>query len=194
MNRLMLLLPLALLACGEDTKETDDTDEEAGEPLTCELLAGDNCWKEGVAEAAACLPETTEGVFTADRTTCDFADGSRVVFVEALPEELDGWLFDFVLEDASGSECMGFRQTEDVNTLDTSSGTVEQRPWQFVGVALECQDGSLYTMDSAFGLMECDWDHLPGTAWSWSGGHMSFSLNGGPEDTGFSFSCEPPAG
>ena len=73
------LLVVALAACGGGE---DD--------LTCEYLASPtNCWASAAAELAACLPPNTmPGVFSADRTSCDFANGAHVQFDEALPEDV----------------------------------------------------------------------------------------------------------
>jgi hypothetical protein len=57
--------------------------------LTCEYLADpENCWAQAAAAAKACLPEDSQtGVLAADRASCNFTDGTRIVFDDALPTD-----------------------------------------------------------------------------------------------------------
>lgn len=59
----------------------------SAEELTCEILEDPgNCWAEAAAAAAARLPPATEpGVLAADRSSCSYTDGTRVVFEQPLP-------------------------------------------------------------------------------------------------------------
>ncbi|MDB4953370.1 MAG: hypothetical protein JWO36_939, partial [Myxococcales bacterium] len=70
-----------------------------GNDLTCAVLADPgNCWASAAAQVAACLPmRATPATLSADRTACNFADGSSVHFDTPLPTsttQLTGLAFD----------------------------------------------------------------------------------------------------
>lgn len=58
-------------AFGEIPEATDPL------PMTCEFVETDNCWTEFVAQFEACTPDGA-ATFDADRTACEYPDGSRV--------------------------------------------------------------------------------------------------------------------
>lgn len=102
---------LLLCACGDSSAE-DGAPTEGD--LTCELLQDpNNCWAQAAAETAACLPGVSPvGALAADRASCTFSDGSRVVFDDGpLPLET------FELErlaitfEKDGAECARFVDT-----------------------------------------------------------------------------------
>jgi hypothetical protein len=71
------LVSVALAACGSSDRD-----------LTCKLLADPtNCWASATAQATACLAmHATPGTLSADRTSCTWSDGSRVMFDAPLPQ------------------------------------------------------------------------------------------------------------
>jgi len=96
--RLAALLAIAAAGCG-------------GSGLTCEVLQDpENCWAKAAGAMRACLPGLPAmGTLSADRTSCTFPGGARVVFDTALPsttEQLE--TFGFTAFDASGAECGSF--------------------------------------------------------------------------------------
>jgi hypothetical protein len=105
--------------CAED-------DDDRFEALTCEYLSDPgNCWAEAAVELASCVPGPEEeyGIIAADRASCEFSDGSRVVFDEALPEDI------FDLErlamtfERDGSECGRFVDTF-ANRMELEAGSL----------------------------------------------------------------------
>ena len=91
--------------------------------LTCEYLADPtNCWATAAAAAADCLPPATEtGVLAADRASCTFSDGTRVVFEDPLPlDSFDLERFAFTIE-TGGAECASFVDTF-MNRMELEAG------------------------------------------------------------------------
>jgi len=81
--------------------------------LTCEILAdADNCWAKAAAAFAACMPmRSTPAVLAADRSSCTFSDGVRVVFDSPLPADTtDLERLAFSVE-VNGSRCGRFVDT-----------------------------------------------------------------------------------
>src|SRR5262245_45751449 len=102
MIRLTLGLLLTATACGGSPAD-----------LTCEYLSDPgNCWAEAAGAARACLPTVAEtGVLAADRSSCTFSDGSRVVFDKPLPTDtFDLDRFAFTIE-KDGATCASFVDT-----------------------------------------------------------------------------------
>ena|SRR5687767_9514780 len=94
-----------------------------GEELTCELLADpNNCWAKASAAMAACIPtRATPGTLAADRKTCSFPDGVRVVFDTPLPTDtfdLERLAFDV---EANGTRCARFVDTF-ANRMELTAG------------------------------------------------------------------------
>jgi len=178
-------LPFAMLAC--------DSDGGSGSPLTCQTLSpAGNCWRSAVAEAYACMPEDSadDGTFSADRTSCTYAEGQTLAFKKAVPLDPD---FDYVWDITvtnGGTQCAHFLSNDTVNALTTASGTVSFTQTGS-SVTLTCADGSRFTTSNPFALFQCDGDvDLPGIAWSGSTGALSFSLTAAPEGRFGFFSCE----
>jgi hypothetical protein len=81
--------------------------------LTCELLADPgNCWAEAASAMAACMPaRAMPATLAADRTSCTFDDGVRVVFDTPLPTDtIDLERLAFSIE-VDGVECARFVDT-----------------------------------------------------------------------------------
>lgn len=73
--------------------------------LSCDVLAEPtNCWADAAARAAACLPSLpATGTLRSDRTGCDFSNGARVEFDEALPD--DTMQLERLAFDVTGADC-----------------------------------------------------------------------------------------
>jgi hypothetical protein len=125
--------------------------------LTCEYLADPaNCWASAAAEAKACLPATAEtGVLAADRSSCSFTNGARVLFDDPLPdytEDLERFAFTIEKDDSS---CARFVDTFQ-NRLELEAGGISATGQLHAGsrFVLSCGDGKSYEAD--FGLLfEC---------------------------------------
>lgn len=135
------ILALVLCACG------------GSEDLTCEILSDpSNCWATAAAAARACLPPAPEiGVLAADRASCTFSDGSRVVFEAPLPsDELDLERFAFTIE-KDGATCASFVDTF-MNRMELEGGGVRavSELHGGGGFHLHCPDA---TYESSFDLL-----------------------------------------
>jgi hypothetical protein len=61
------------------------------QPMSCEWLDGDNCWKRFVAKAKACEAlVASEGTFATDRASCGYASGAEWEFSGALDTPAKG--------------------------------------------------------------------------------------------------------
>ena len=130
--------------------------------LTCDLLAdSSNCWAEAALAMAECLPTDEVGVLSADRASCTFSDGSRVVFDSPLPtSNLD--LDEFALTvERDGATCARFVDTFS-NRLELTAGgdTVVAELHSGRDFHLHCGDGRTY--EAPFDrLFECAGEGVP---------------------------------
>lgn len=118
--------------------------------LTCELLEDPgNCWAEAAAAAAACLPPSTQvGALAADRASCDFGGGTRVVFDAPLPlDTLELDRLGFSIE-AGGATCARFVDTFE-NRMELEAGELSAVSELHPGgdFHLHCGDGRSYESD-----------------------------------------------
>ena len=110
--------------------------------LTCELLANpDNCWAAAAEAMAACMPaRATPATLEADRMSCTFGDGVRVVFDQPLAmttDQLDG--LGFSIEDADG-ECARFIDTFQNRMELTGDGQTVVSELRAGTFTLQCPD------------------------------------------------------
>jgi hypothetical protein len=129
--------------------------------LTCEYLSDPgNCWAEAAAGARACLPAATEtAVLATDRASCSFADGTRIVFDDVLPDDtMDLERLGFTIE-KDGSTCARFLDTFE-NRMELEGGDHSAVSQLHPGgrFELRCGNGKSYTSDFQL-LFEC----APGT-------------------------------
>lgn len=195
MRSLVPALLFTLSACGGGDSPGTDSGEDTRTPLTCAVLAdADFCWNTQVAEAYACIADTnSSGTFDSARGTCTLGDGSTVVFDDPVPadpfaDSADDYLWTFTVNDASGSQCMRFVDSDEGMELTTSSGTASQRGAGMLGIEMECPDGELFFQGDAFSLFECEEDvTLPGYGYT---GNVSWQLLGGPDGRFNLFDCQ----
>ncbi len=158
------------LACSGNSEDDDAT------PVTCAWIEGDNCYKEALATTLACLPDVAEtGSFAADQSSCTYASGHTVEFVDPIPE-VDGTWHLRVL--SSGAPCVEFEETGDSKYLRTPGGSVTLH-WGDDTVTFTCPNGQVYSI----GRNEraaCAEAHLSGwgTSERWGPYEMTFSLHG----------------
>jgi hypothetical protein len=140
------LLGIAIAAaCGGD------------EDLTCDLLAETtNCWAQAAAALATCMPmRATPATLAADRSSCMFSDGVRVVFDTPLPNstpELERLGFNI---EVGGSRCARFVDTFDDRMELTGGGkTVISELHPGSEFHVHCPDGTTYSADFQL-LFEC---------------------------------------
>jgi len=178
---------LAFAAC-------NDSSDPPPETLTCEVAASPEfCWTVAAVESVACIDSTMgNGTFNADRTACDYSDGSRVEFDEAVPDNPDldhEWNFSVMAAD--GSECMRFEDTETSATIVSASGTVLYSLSGALGIDLECPDGELLHTGNGLNLFDCEEPDvvLPGYSFGGGGGSVSWQLQGATESV---WSCGGP--
>jgi len=135
---------------GTDANPTGNT-----QALTCEMIAGQNCWRDALAEVAACAPgASVTGTLSSDAKSCTYASGDSVTFEGDITNlDLES-VFSFELT-TGGSLCTGFSSEEvpERHTVRTALGTAS---WTFADmVTLSCPDGSAYQMDTLAAL-KCD--------------------------------------
>lgn len=187
MKRLVMIV-----LCAGAVGATSGCEEGAsGDPLTCETLAPpDNCWRDSVSEAYACIDESLEnGTFNADRTVCTWSDGTTATFATAVPADPD---FDYVWDitiASGGGQCARYVSDDNSNTLTTASGTTRFGS-SGASVSLTCPDDSTFVSSDPFALLSCDGDvDLPGHGWA-SSLQLSFSLLASPEGRFGWINCE----
>lgn len=122
--------------------------------LTCEIIAGPNCWKDAVDEVAACAPGVTVAAkMSADGRTCTYPSGDTATFdTNATAVASLGQTFAFDLT-AHGAPCVGFSDEGDGTSLRTASGTAA---WETIGktTRLRCPDGTAYEAET-FAVQTC---------------------------------------
>lgn len=152
MNRMALLLALSTtLACGGDRE------------LTCEFLADEsNCWARLAVATKNCLP-AGPAVFEADRKSCTYSDGTRVVFEGAMPQQVE--------EIATTLGRLSFSIEKDGNTCAEFVDTFENRMEMTVGsetvvaqlrgdFSIICPGGEAYSSDFDR-VFECAAEGIP---------------------------------
>lgn len=171
----------------------------ASASLDCAWLAGDNCWKSSLAEAAACLPPKTEtGTLSADMKTCTYASGPVVTFDAALTLPLPAdptWSFTVT---SSGQPCLRYQDAANAGFTVSVNGRAFTETSSGLGLRVTCPDGKAYANSNAFDLLNCPTDggflgDLPGNSWSDSTTSVSFTLiNGANGMSASAFSCSKP--
>ena len=144
----VLLALFAALSCDGGAK--DDP---------CPWLSGDNCWKASLEASAPCLHgDDEQGAFSADGTTCTYADGVVLTFDPPLNPGVDDFESLHVTGTRDGATCLEFtyEDTESHTTfeLSTSLGTYNETGTR-AGVDVSCPDGTGYTFD-ALAMLQCD--------------------------------------
>lgn len=138
---------LLLAACGGGGG--DGTTE-----LTCDLLAQPtNCWATAAQALAACLPaRATPAMLAADRASCTFTDGARVVFDAPLPmATTDLHRLAFTVE-ASGATCAAFTDTF-MNRMELTGGGATVVSTLLAGQRFELQCDGGPTYETAFSTL-----------------------------------------
>ena len=164
--------------------------------LDCAWLAGNNCWKSTLSQAASCLPPKGEfGTFSADMTSCTYASGAVVTFDTALALPLPAdpvWAFTVT---SGGQECLRFRDVADGFTL-TVDGQAVIEAADGLTFVVSCPDQTIFSSSNALDLLHCPADGglsgLPGKAWAYTATSVSFSLMGAANSSANIFSCKTP--
>lgn len=136
-----------------------------GSELTCEFLADpDNCWADAARRLKACTPgDGVPAVFEADRQSCTYADGTKVLFEGPLPQDVEqiGDTFGrlaFRIE-KDGQECGRFVDTFN-NRMELTAGddtVVSQLRGDF---EIICPGGQSYSSDFDR-IFECAAEGIP---------------------------------
>jgi hypothetical protein len=147
--------------------------------LSCDLLAGDNCWRTTATAAISCLDVFYPGTLSADGSTCTSPGGNVTTFVPPLvlplpTDRAPSW--NFTVTTPTGAPCLAYQ--DDGNgeiTLTVGSGTTAQtvsetRTSVFgLGVTLTCPDGTSYSTLNRGELDACLnrelVQQLPGSSW-----------------------------
>jgi hypothetical protein len=122
-------------------------------PMSCEWLESNNCWKQFVAEAAACTPESA-GAFNQDRSECTFAGGAKMQLAGPISAPAkDSTLVvvaDHRVLSADGKPCFTGKILGVGRTAYASrSGTIVAENKNLTQYRLICPDGKAYANDAA---------------------------------------------
>ena len=187
MRTYIMACALAVVAsCGDDDKNPTNDDTK----LDCAWFEGDNCWKQGVQEAAACIDATVVGTLSGDRLSCTFGGASTIVtFDDAVPSD-NALAYDlsFILT-INSQKCMSLKEGADIR-LETNQGAVVA---DFSGSSynMSCPGVPVLTADLQ-SLTTCDVAHLPGFRWNADPGFFEVFLTGGPGGSAdLLFECQP---
>lgn len=176
----ILVLMTVIVGCGSGSSG-----------LTCEFLADPgNCWAEAAAAAAACLPPATEtGVLAVDRASCSFADGTRVLFDDPLPNDtMDLERLGFTIE-TGGSACARFLDTFE-NRMELEAGDLSAVAELHSGGKFELScNGKSYKSDFSL-LFECAPGTQPTDGFEVSADLVTFSISA-VTTPGELFRCAP---
>ena len=133
----VLLVGLLCYGCGSDE--------------LCDWLTGDNCWKQSLVAAQACLPgEGVVGTFSADRSSCTYSDGTVVEFAAPVPPDSG----DFEVKQG-GTLCVGLEGLELGFRFTTSIGTFENSSTDGKDFKFICPDGSQISGSDVTKLYRC---------------------------------------
>jgi hypothetical protein len=187
---------MATLVLGCSGSGDDDTNGSTltGEPLDCAWLMSDNCWKTTVAAAASCVPDaSTQGVLSADGTSCVYTSGTSVAFNQPVVLPLDTqnttpWNF---VESSGGQACVTYDSHADSTQTLTVLGLTYSEKTAGVGLQITCPDGTQYATTNAFDLFNCDdfFNDAPGYTDSSTDTSVNFALLSGNGDTLPVFDC-----
>jgi len=195
----LLAIAASLGACGHGGGTSDP------QALDCDFVQSDNCWKQLVDQIALCAPDPeATGVFTADRTACEYADGTRVEFDTALPTSIPSdYKWRFTVLDAEGSPCVRWDdqgETAMSADLEVTAGGDTVAMWGTPsGLTLECPDGSAYYTDAPLSVITgcgAPRDYgLPVTTIRTAPGYVGLAIALGEEPSGADievplFACE----
>jgi len=199
----LLFLGMALCAgCSSSGGNAGDGGADGGGlPLTCDWLAGNNCWKTTINLAASCLPAGTDfGTFDAANTVCTYPNGTTVTFDAPLmlPIPTDEPPFRFTVA-SGGQTCLRFEEREvgEVGFTATAGGqAVKLTLVGATGVQMTCPDGTTYSADNIFELFTCGGGTMgvAGTSWFSNAARIEFDLTGASTATQLLpiFDCRRP--
>lgn len=182
---LSMLTPLAALLFGCATSPEDPNTGGGGgggganptaRPLTCDVIAGQNCWRTSVAQVMTCAPgKAAQGKLSSDDRTCAYPSGQTVAF-DGDPRAIGAdTSFGFELTNPDHTLCAGFsiaRGHDDVRTVRSALGAAS---WTYGAyVTLACPDGSIYQAD-ALSALRCH--ALPSAlGFEWASGATGFQF------------------
>jgi hypothetical protein len=161
---------------------TDGGADGGDPPLTCDWLAGDNCWKTTLAMAASCLPPAADfGTFNAQNTTCTYANGAVITFDTpvTLPVPTQAPPFKFTVA-SGGQTCLRFDETTAGFTVTAGGQTFTLRLLAEPSVEVTCPGGMTFFADNFFDLLTCPAGSMgvPGTSWLSNAAGLTFDLKG----------------
>ena len=148
--------PDASAVVGGDAASAADT---AVRELSCAWFTGDNCWKQALRSAAACLPgPETLGQLAGDGALCRYPGGAVVSFRPPLPSPTrwdPGHLpVPQAFEVGGGRPCLSFEQTGGAFTITTAAGSV-RRSASTDPVAFACPDGTRWSWPAGLDIRSC---------------------------------------
>jgi hypothetical protein len=152
-------------------------------PLTCDWLAGDNCWKSTVNLATSCLPAGTDfGTLDAANMVCTYPNGTTITFDTPLQLPIPADApppFKFTVT-AGGQTCLRFDENNTGFTLTAGGQQVTLTLIDEPGVQVTCPGGTTYFAPNFFELLSCTGGTMgvPGTSWFSNIASITFDLKG----------------
>jgi hypothetical protein len=172
---LAFLVSVSVMACSGDESSDDDAPAEADGPLDCALIEGPNCYNQMITGLSCVPPEEERGVLSADRTSCDYADGTRVIFLDPAPSTLENITWHFALE-KNGARCFEYEGLGRKTRYTSGNETTRLEATAGGSMDLTCSDGKLYRAPDAFAVLDCA--TVFGSSYQASPDEVSFSFIG----------------
>ena len=184
--RIWLVAGVIVVGCGGGS---------SSKSLDCAYLAGNNCWKTTVAEAATCLPAAgTTGELSADNSSCAYASGQTITFTPALVLPLASGFKDWNFTVTTGGQpCLHYEESSGGVQLTVGADAVSEMISGAAGIDLTCPDGTTYSNSNALALLNCPgstFGDLPGNTTSSGSTSVRFGLiNTGTPSSVTVFDC-----
>jgi hypothetical protein len=184
---ILVAVPLAIGCSGGDSPPSADLD--------CAWLAGNNCWKSTLSQAASCLPAKGEsGTFSADMKSCTYASGAAVTFDSAIVLPVpDDPIWSFTVT-SGGKPCLRYEDMTRSALSVTVNGQTFTESASGASLLVTCPDQTTFSSSNPLDLLSCPTDGgifggLPGNAWSDTSTSVSFSLIGAATGSVAIFTC-----
>lgn len=171
------------------------------QPMTCEWIESNNCWKQMVGRIRSCVPQDEAAQFSEDRTMCLYDSGEMIEWDGSVNEPDPGETHVPIIQhrfiDADGEPCFTAKWQGVAHVAYDVGGDVGVlRADSLTSFTLICPDGTTYTSDAEGSCPELGarWlaSELPGydTVCDGDDGRCEFIANGAPGGKQTVAACE----